>query len=202
MLATGDPSRYLIKSDSKVVGNTYTYYLEQYLASHHVDEIILGESAYAEWSGYLSFLHESPLHIGGIWLYRTSAFLDSSLPGQVVPGDPIQRAYTLEAARWDDSTHLLEVPTPTQGIAVETLRDSFAGGHYSATISVTSAASGPVAKAYILVEGKSTATALLPTGHTRIDFDVPGDRSTIQIQIASLGTAQFFIGDTVLAPTS
>jgi hypothetical protein len=201
MLATSDPLRYLIKSNGKVIGNTYTYYLEQYLASRHVDEIIVGESAYATWSGYLGFLHESPLHVGGIWLYRTpQVFHDASLPGQVVPGDPIARAYTLKGARWDDTTHQLEMLAGTQGEAVETLRDTFASGHYSVTIDLMSAISGPLATADILVDGKHS-TALLQNGTTRIAIEVPVSGSIIQIKIASLGTAPFSIGNTVLAQT-
>lgn len=198
LFATGNNSRDLVKVDGKVVSDSSTYYLEHFIVTRHVDDIILGESAYAQLSSQLGFLHETPQHVGGIWYFHTPlALLAGSMPGQVVPGDSVPRPYSLAAAQWNDTTHLLEVPAHTSGNAADTLADAFPSGHYSALITITSASPGDVAQAYVAGTGKVTSQALR-NGETRVDFDVPPGASNVQIKIVSLGTAAFTIGDTII----
>lgn len=200
MFYTGDATPYVLKSGNRIVGNTYVYYIEHYLSSHHVNDIVVAEDVYAKWSPYLTFLHVAPLHVGGVWYYAIPpSFLRASLPGQTVPGDSVPRPYFLEATTWNDATHTLDTPRGSTGESAETLADQFPSGNYTVSVTISAHSLTPVATAEVLVNGVQATTLSLSDGTTHAAIQVPTKDSTIQIKIISAGGAAYQIGNTELA---
>lgn len=192
---------------SAAEANAYDYYMEQYIATERVNEIIVQERYFASVSPYLTFLHVAPQHIGGVWYYAVPAsYTHATLPVEQVTGERISRPYSLVgAARWDSATHQLIMPAGASSEALETLADTFAQGDYTLTLTVRSAATTPFAYADVIVNGQTTIVSL-PNGTTRVNIHVPGKIGsvltgkvgTMSIRIYGMGGAAFTIGDATL----
>lgn len=188
---------------SATIANAYQYYMAQYIATEHIDGVVVRESYITQCAPYLAFLHEAPIHAGGVWYYPISpAFSQASLPGEQVAGERIARAYRMEGvARWDAGTQQIVVAANTPGVAVETWADSFPTGKYTVTLSIHTASSAPVAYAELVVNGQMT-TIPLTDGTTRASLIVPSQTDAVVIRIISEGSAAFTIGDMTLAKVS
>jgi hypothetical protein len=196
LLNTDDVQPFLVKQNNKVVGETYSYQLEQYIATEHVNAIVVQERFISDWSTYLQFLRQQPQHIGGVWYYHVPpAFSQATIPGEQVSGEPVARPYSLVgAAQWNDAAHQLVMPANTPVEALETLPSNFRGGKYAVTLTIHSASSAPIAYAEIVVNGQTT-TVSLPNGTTQTSLNVPGKSAPVVIKIISLGGAAFTVGD-------
>ncbi|WIG60730.1 MAG: hypothetical protein OJF49_003478 [Ktedonobacterales bacterium] len=185
---------------SEVSANAYQYYLEQYIATQHVNDIVVQANYFVQCDPYLQFLHVTPQAVGGIWYYAVPpAFSQATVPGEQVAGEPVSRPYNLSGtATWDETTHQLVVPAKTDGEALETLTDTFAAGTYAATLTIHSTSTSPVAYAEIVVNGQTTTT-MLTNGTTRLSLSLPDKTNTVTIRIIGTGGDAFTIGDATMA---
>ena len=183
--------------------NAYQYYMEQYVATEHITGIVVREEYITQCAPYLLFLHETPMHAGGVWYYPVpTALSHATPPAEQVAGERIARSYRIDgAARWNEASQQIVVPAQTPGAAVETWADSFASGKYAVTFDIHAASSAPAALAAyaeIAVNGQTT-TIPLADGVTHTNLSVPGQPGTVVIRIVSAGAAAFSIGDMTLA---
>ncbi|MGZ3638039.1 MAG: hypothetical protein ACXVCX_09420 [Ktedonobacterales bacterium] len=184
---------------SEAEANAWQYYMEHYIATEHVNSIIIQESYFAACSPYLQFLHETPLHVGGVWYYAVpQAFSHATLPAEQVAGEPVSRPYKLAgAARWDEATHQLIMPASATGAALETWADTFATGKYVVTLTIHSASSAPAAYAEVITNGVTT-TVTLTNGTTPLHLSVSDASAPVTIRIISTGAASFTIGNATM----
>ncbi len=175
--------------------NAYQYYMEQYVATEHVNSIVVQERYLTACRAYLEFLRETPLHVGGVWFYPVPpSFSQATLPGEQVAGEPVSRPYARTgSARWDNVTRQLVVPAQMSGEALATLTDTFPSGTYDVTLTISSASPDPVAYAEIVVNGVVTPVALA-NGLTPLNVRVPGKSGSVTIRIISAGGASFIVG--------
>ncbi|HEX8032934.1 MAG TPA: hypothetical protein VF510_03765 [Ktedonobacterales bacterium] len=188
------------QTDNEADANAFRYYMEQYVATQHVNSIVVQESYFAQCSPYLQFLGEAPLHIGGVWFYAVPSTLShATVPAEQVAGEHVSRPYKLAGtARWDEATHQLVVPAKTAGEALETWTDTFAADKYSVTLTVHSASSAAVAYAEVVANG-ITSTVPLTNGTTHLNLSVSGKSGTVTIRVMGIGGAAFTIGDATMA---
>ncbi len=200
LFTTFEGQKTISQTHTAAAANAYQYYMEQYVATERVNSIIVQERYFSTCSPYLQFLHETPLHVGGVWYYPVSpAFSHATLPGEQVAGELVSRPYKLAgAASWDEASHQLIVPANTPSEALETLPDTFSGGKYAVTLTIHSASTAPIAYAEVDVNGVTTATGLT-NGTTRLSLSVPGKTGTVTIRIISMGGDTFTIGDATMA---
>ncbi len=193
----GQPA--LPQPQTAAAANAYQYYMEQYVATERVNDIVVQERYFTACRAYLEFLREAPLHVGGVWLYPVPpSFSQATLPGEQVAGEPVSRPYALTgSARWDDVAQQLVVPAHTAGEALATLTDTFPSGKYDVTLSISSVSQDPVAYAEIVVNGVTTPVALT-NGVTHTSLSVAGKSGSVTIRIISLGGAAFTIGDATM----
>lgn len=200
---TSNPVPYIRQPADAATANAYQYYMAQYIATEHINGIVVRESYITQCAPYLAFLHETPIHAGGVWYYPISpAFSQASLPSEQVAGERIARAYRIEGvARWDAGTQQIVVAANTPGVAVETWTDSFPTGKYAVTLSIHTVLPAPVAYAELVVNGQMT-TIPLADGTTRASLSVPSQTDAVVIRIISEGSAAFTIGDMTMAQVS
>jgi hypothetical protein len=187
---------------SAAEANAYQYYVEQYLATEHITGVVMREGFETQFSQYFAFLHEDPVHTGGVWYYAIpSAISQASLPAEQVAGETIARMYEIgPAASWDEAAQEISAPAGASGVAAQTWADSFAGGTYTLTLAIQSAGATPLAHAEVVVNGQVTTVPLVD-GTTRASLSIPGKSGSLVIRIVSDGGG-FSVGDATLTKES
>ncbi|HEX9036900.1 MAG TPA: hypothetical protein VF808_07895 [Ktedonobacterales bacterium] len=184
---------------SAAEANAYQYYVEQYVATEHVTGIVVREGFTAQYSAYLAFLHEAPIHTGGVWYYPVSPeFSQATPPAEQVAGERVARCYQIgPVAHWDEQLQQIVAPAGAVGVAAQTWVDRFPGGTYDLALTASSASTRHFAHAEIDVMGQVTVIPLV-NGVTRASFAVPGRSGMVVIRIVSDGGGAFSVGSSTL----
>lgn len=188
---------------SAAEANAFQYYVAQYLATEHITGIVVREDFETQFSAYLSFLREPPIHAGGVYYYPVpSQILQTPPPAEQVKGEPIARVYQLGVAgAWDNLNQRLVATPGATGVVAQTWEDSFASGKYALTLTIqnglNSASATPLGHAEVIVNGRATFIPL-SYGTTSASFSVPDKTGVVDILIVSDGGG-FTVGNTTLA---